>query len=610
MDERTLAEILAIRSLEETDPNFFPPDVQLDALIVSGKEEDDLSLIQKRAQHLFQKLPDALKDIPFTVHIPRPWAAGAYAGMFMLGIALNYLGPGDKIHVIYNPVVLLLVWNICIFAVFFLRHFFPKEKPGAENTSRRAGTDDQDTAGAGTVEPAGQGYTSSAFFRMFRRLWFMLHGQMLKKKEDMKLFPSLLRMTSRYLELWWDMNRPVSFSRFARFIHILAVFLIAGALSGIYIRGLFLEYNVIWKSTFIHDPHDIAGILNLFFGPASYVLQGRFIDEAAVMPLLGPNGEPAARWIHFFAVSAFIFVVPCRLLLAFLESRKIRFLSRSMTINPEETYYARCIGIAREMQANRLREEIAVVVQDTVAKMAGSVALFACERFYDENVVPQIMHFRNNGGRISDLEHAIIQQSDAFRVELDRFLESAREDFSRSVAEGISGIIGRKLSAIEMRVDSDMLIKPEIYRGALDATVTERITEGISLAVTAAVAATIGTLSGGFGKVLGIAIVSTLLHTTGPVGFIIGALVGLLLGGSASILAKEKITDAVKNQHFPGFSTRLLLGEAKMNRMIEEGRTRVHSLLKAQIEDTVMPYTAEITNQILSNFSSVRNTVR
>jgi hypothetical protein len=300
-------------------------------------------------------------------------------------------------------------------------------------------------------------------------------------------------------------------------------------------------------------------------------------------------------------------VIPQRFFLMFLESRRLRALSRHMTINPDEPYYARCIGLAREMQANRLREDISVVVQDEASRLSESVARYARDRFYNDEVVPHLIEFRNSGGRITDLEHLILAQSENFKAELDVFLETAQQDFSRSVGEGVSGVIGKKLSVIKVNVGEGFRIKPEVYQQALDGTVTDSITGGISLAVTAAVAATIGTLSGGFGKVLGVAVISTLLHTTGPVGFIVGALAGLLLGGSASIIAKDKITDAVKNRKFPGFSTRLLLGEAKMNRIIEEGRIQVYTLIKKQIKDTLITHTDEITNQILSNISSARN---
>ncbi len=454
MTERETTEILLVRSVEETDPDYFPPDVQVEALIASGEEEDDIALVRKRAHHLFQQLPETLRDIPQTVHIPRKWSAVACIGVFSLGIIFNYLGPGDKIHVIYNPVVLLILWNICVFAVFLARHFFRKKNGVPKETAQPCKTDRHIAPPAVDAGPARPDYTSSVFLWIFRKIWFSLHQQISKRKHDIKQIPKLANMASRYLQLWWGIKQNIFFSRFTRYVHILAVCLVMGALTGAYMRGLFFEYNVIWKSTFIHDAKDIALILNAIFGVPSKLLQGTFVDEQGISILKSANGQPAAPWIHLFAVSAFVYVIPQRAVLMLLESWRLRSLSNKIMIDTEEPYYSGCITLAREMKASRLRGDISAVVQAEISKLSDSVALYARTRLYDEKIVPQLLNFRNNGGRISDLEHVIVQESENFKAELDGFLGTAGEDLSRSVAEGVSAVIGKKLSAIRVNVGS------------------------------------------------------------------------------------------------------------------------------------------------------------
>jgi hypothetical protein len=225
------------------------------------------------------------------------------------------------------------------------------------------------------------------------------------------------------------------------------------------------------------------------------------------------------------------------------------------------------------------------------------------DNFYDTHIVPQFIRFRNNGGRVRDLETEIERESEKFRDTLNSFLQDAQDNFLNSLSEGVSEIIGKKLSAIEIDLGRHVHVKPETYREALDDSVTRNMTNAISVAVTAAVAATVGTISGGFGKVLGIAIVSTILHTTGPVGFLIGAIAGLLLGGGAAVLAKDKITDIVKNRKFPAFTTQMLLREAKMTRMMHEGREEVYRLIRAETERKLLHQGEDITNQILSRIA-------
>jgi len=56
MTDRDISQVLLVRSVEECDPHFFAPEIQLEALRESGETDDDRTLIQKRAHYLFQKL--------------------------------------------------------------------------------------------------------------------------------------------------------------------------------------------------------------------------------------------------------------------------------------------------------------------------------------------------------------------------------------------------------------------------------------------------------------------------------------------------------------------------------------------------------------------------
>ena len=607
MTERDISQVLMVRSVEECVPDFFSPEIQLEALREAGASDDDRTLILKRAYYLFQKLPGRLQDISFSINPPRTWTVTVCIAVFFLGILFNYLGPGGRVHILYNPVVLLLLWNIAVFLILFTGHFIRKKKrfkdvfPGqTEKSLKSLKTGDREPPPGHSYEHE---FTLSLSRWMLRKLWFSLHHQLWKRKRDMNHLSSSLKMAQQYLDNWWALNRQVVMSRFTRTVHILALCLVTGALTGIYIRGLFFEYNVVWKSTFIHDPGDISVILNILFGLPSLIINGTFIDESHIALLLRPEGEPAALWIHLFAMSTFMFVFPERLLLIILEAGRIRSLTRERTINLAEPYYARYITLSQEMQETRLQSEISYLVHSELSSMCESVALFTRDKFYDIHIVPLFHQFRQNGGRIRDLENEITHQSEKFRTELDSFLEGAQEDFKKSLSAGVSRVMGKKLSSIEVSVGNEIHVNPDTFRKALDESVTQNMTDFISMAVTAAVAAAAGTISGGFGKVLGIAIVSALLHTSGPIGFLIGALAGLLLGGGASVLAKEKITDIVKNQKFPGISTRILMRESKLKRAIEQARSQVYTVIKTEAEENLAPHREMITRSIVSQIA-------
>jgi hypothetical protein len=606
MTERDISQVLMVRSVEECDPDFFSPEMQLEALREAGASVDDRTLILKRASYLFQELPGRLQDISLSVHAPRTWMVSACISVFFLGILFNYLGPGSRVHILYNPVVLLLLWNIAVFLILLSGYFSRKKKqhrdvfPGRIERSLSAQTADRERQPGHSYEPE---FTFSLTRWMIRKLWFSLHHQLWKRKRDMDHLSSALKTAQQYLDNWWAMNRRLVMSRFAWTVHILALCLVTGALTGIYIRGLFFEYNVVWKSTFIHDPGHISVILNILFGIPSLIMNGTFFDESHIAPLLRPGGEPAALWIHLFAMSTLMFVFPERLLLIFLEAGRIRGLTRERTINLSDPYYARYLTLSQDMQETRLQNEISYLVRAELSSMCESAALFTRDRFYDVHIVPLFYQFRQHGGRIRDLENEITRQSEKFRTELDIFLEQGQEDFRKSLSAGVSRILGKKLASIEVSVGNGIHLNPDTFRKALDASVTQKMTDFISVSVTAAVAAAAGTISGGFGKVLGIAIVSALLHTSGPIGFLIGALGGFLLGGGASVLAKDRITDIVKNREFPGIFTRILMRESKLNRTIEQARAQVYTLTKSETEEKLAPHREVITRSILSQIA-------
>ncbi len=601
MTDREIADILLIRSVEEVHPHYFAPNVLLDALRKSGGAKSDITLILQRAHYLSGRLPDSLKDIPFSLYLARKWIVISCIAVFLMGVLFNYLGSGDKIHILYNPVVLLILWNIFVFILFFVRYLFKrKSEPDHSSLKKAQGKKKPSEPRHDRGNYPEPGYASFTSRWLLRKVWFSFHKQLVIKKQDVQRMSSPLKVTYSFLELWWDINYRVYIARFTRFIHVLAIILVLGALTGIYMRGLFFEYNVVWKSTFIHDPEKIVVILNIFFGLPSQMLNGAFIDNTGVSLLSAMSGSPAASWIHLFALSAVLFVIPERLLLVLLESGRIKSQTAHRVIELDDPYYARHIRLAQEMQIHRLQNEISAVVHRDITKLAESIAAYVRDNFYDTHIVPYFIRFRNDGGRIRDLETEIESESETFRDTLNTFLGGEQDTFIHSLSEGVSAIIGEKLSAIEVDVGKDVHVNSETYMEALDQSVTHNMTSVIGLAVTAAVAATVGTISGGFGKVLGIAIVSTVLHTSGPVGFLIGAVAGLLLGGSAAVLAKDKITDVVKTRKFPAFSTRMLLRESRLNRMIEGGRADMYRLIREEIESKLLPQGEEITNQILS----------
>jgi len=104
---------------------------------------------------------------------------------------------------------------------------------------------------------------------------------------------------------------------------------------------------------------------------------------------------------------------------------------------------------------------------------------------------------------------------------------------------------------------------------------------------------------------LGIAIVSTLLGTTGPVGFLIGLVIGAIVVVGAWWVGKQAITETIENLHLPGTVIKAALWESRFQNLLDEGRQKCEEAIRASVEEKLQPFGPAITAEILSRVRSL-----
>ncbi len=119
--ERNLATLLLVRSVEEHDPAYFAPEVRSAAALAAANARDDRELIERRSAYLFLRLPASLKAWARIGLLPETSLSAVVAIAALAGALLNFLGPSGLVHVVYNPLVLLIAWNLAAYAVFAWR---------------------------------------------------------------------------------------------------------------------------------------------------------------------------------------------------------------------------------------------------------------------------------------------------------------------------------------------------------------------------------------------------------------------------------------------------------------------------------------------------------
>ena len=117
---------------------------------------------------------------------------------------------------------------------------------------------------------------------------------------------------------WHEAAWPVLVARAARLLHLSAAATGLGLIAGLYLRGLVLDYEAGWESTFL-TAQQVHALLRVAYGPASLLTGIPVPDAAQLAAIRWPDGQGArnaAPWIHLLAATAFLFVVLPRLALA------------------------------------------------------------------------------------------------------------------------------------------------------------------------------------------------------------------------------------------------------------------------------------------------------
>ena len=261
--------VLWARCLEEADATGAI--IPAEARAVAGRmanEADDAAFLTKRAA-ILAELPGAPK-VPAVAEgswlekLPG-WASWAViGGAFILGWAVNELGPDKSLNLLAFPLFGLIVWNLTVCAISLWADWKARRRPAAAPavTRRTPGSD------AATVARAEYAARVAA----------------------------------------WE--KPRQQAKIKWTFHAAALALALGIVGGMYVRGLAKKYEAVWESTFLEQPQ-VKALTSVVLGPASLITGIRVPDPGAKNV-----AQRAAPWIHLWAASALLFIGIPRLLLA------------------------------------------------------------------------------------------------------------------------------------------------------------------------------------------------------------------------------------------------------------------------------------------------------
>jgi hypothetical protein len=493
-----------------------------------------------------------------------------------------------------NPIVALIVWNVATYLLLGVRAWRWPTAGAARSAA-------SSTPGHVRAAPAGNGYEPGIVQRLVfgRGLGWLLRLRA-RVNEGTAAATDYATVGRCFAALWWPAVRPALVPWLSRLLHLGALGLAAGAVLGMYVRGLFFAYHVVWSSTFINDPGVAAFLVRCLLGPAALVLGWPPPDRADVMRLLTPEGDPAAPWIHLYAVTALLVIGIPRTLLAIHTSRQLARVRHEARIDLDEAYYRAVLERARAVSPEKLRDALRHAVEEECQSFAARLAGFVCETLYDREITPALWRFRDEGGTLADLETRLRAQCEAFAPALARELPSAERVLETALVMRVRRLLGDEGdldAAAAGRLLDDV--------GAASARAAmhfgERLSGDLSAVIAAvvsgAVALAVGTVTGGFGESLGIALLAGLVES-GPIGWLIGAIGALVAAGAGFWLGRAKLREGVKSVPLPSAALKVALWRRRFERVVADGRQTCDASVRASLAGRMQPLAATIADRL------------
>jgi hypothetical protein len=262
-------------------------------------------------------------------------------GALLIGLASNAID-GDRLNILAFPLLGMIAWNLAVYLWLLI------------GWMRRA-------AGRGGGDrPVGR-----SFDWMLSPPTTQLAGH-----------PTLERAVTRFGRDWVAAAAPVTRARASRTLHLSAAAFAAGLLAGMFARARYTaEYTAGWAGTWAGAEAEIAALLNVVLGPAS-ALTGIALPGVERLRELRGAGENAGDWLILWMVTAALYVIVPRLLLALGSFMRSERLKRRVPV-ASDLYVRRVVrdaaGRARRVRVVPYGFELPAGGADRLKRLLGEV---------------------------------------------------------------------------------------------------------------------------------------------------------------------------------------------------------------------------------------------
>lgn len=235
-------------------------------------------------------------------------AAGLPVLAFLVGLLFDRITNPHRVDLLSIPLLVIVFWNLLVYARLLVAAALPKR----------------------------QGRPVNHVHWLTR--WAVRHAW--SPRSLPAPWPAAIHL---FVTRWTQLASPLFYQRALRLVHCCAAALALGAIGSLYLRGLWVQYQAGWESTFLQS-EQVYGLLLVLFNPAMWVFGLQGFSLADVQALQWPQAASAApagggaRWAHLYAASLVLWVVLPRCGLALVAYVKERRLAGRFRPDPSHPY--------------------------------------------------------------------------------------------------------------------------------------------------------------------------------------------------------------------------------------------------------------------------------
>lgn len=326
MIPKHLSKILLVQALEESDTQgkFLPLSTRHHATqqarsnghsLKDHSSDAQMAFLQKRSEIIWAFLEQTYPDLTqawlrLKLHVP---AVLVGIPALLAGLLMNGLGTSQRVNLLNFPLFLILGWNIGVYLITAMVRVVHSSTGNTWLTLPAHWLSKLSAQWGTQAWPGSQGLGSG------EARWI----------QD---------ATQRFTTACWSKTRHLWIQRVRLLLHLGAAFMVLGILLGLYIRGLALDYQATWESTFL-SADQVHALLHILLGPAAWLLQHPFPSVFDIVALQAPQHGPAAPWIHMWALTAFMIVVIPRTLMAWIGQRSLKRALETFRLPLHDPYF-------------------------------------------------------------------------------------------------------------------------------------------------------------------------------------------------------------------------------------------------------------------------------